>query len=935
MFYCMCRITLAVCVVLGLGKCCDYSTSKCGATAPGDILIGVLKPCHEKVEDLEDRLQPKAYKCKNLHLLSFVDILAIIHTIETINNSSFLPGIRLGYVICDTCANPSKALQSVVKMLAVNDTLPIECEIVEQPSVKAIIGERYSEVSITVARLLGIYMIPQISTTSSASILDDKLRFPSFLRTIPSDIHQTRGFAQLMAHYGWKWVGVVSGDDEYGKSALQSFLKEAEDLKVCLEYQEVLPTDLNHANNTKRILEVTDTIQSSKAQVVLLILKEQLVVQLFQEIIRRGISRTWIASDAWSTSQQVSQMNEINKVGGIFGFSFITSNPTTGFKEYLKHLTVGQGAVNLFIEEYKNLRFQCYPELKAHQHCLNNQPASKCPMPNSLKIKSPLACSIPNPQKANDDFLADTVNLNMTYRETVTVWSIAHALRSLLKCNESVCPGEKNFPPWKLLQELKKINFTLDGRQFFFDKSGNFVNGYDLINWVRDGNERRLQTIGNYNLLNIIVKERKDDIDWGTSNNTIPESICSKPCPPGKAKKIYKIFCCYNCTECDEGTYTNTSNQENCRPCPQDSWSLKGWDHCEARTEEYFRWTDPSAITLLTISAIGFLLLLSVLIILIVGRHSAVFKVAGGRLCFIMMAGLAVSFGAVILFVGRPNDDICRSRQALYALGLTLSVSCILVKAFRTFLAFLTNQEQHHRLKKLYKPSVIIICGTAIQGLICVFWLNFDSPKVETHTSNQSMSIAILCNEGSNWGFGFMLSYISLLAVICFILAFKGRKVPQRFNETGYIIFSMLIYLFVWVCFIPIYVTKIQQRSTIQASAILVSNFGIIFCHFLPKCYMILCKKKKDISRQTYLEKVRLYSITSTDSVFDKMSEDSGAGSIDSIPKKNRSDSVFTISSTTGIALGLRTNTTLRQWDKFKHDNSSPYIRKRSRTKSI
>ncbi|XP_046907828.1 G-protein coupled receptor family C group 6 member A [Hypomesus transpacificus] len=901
----------------------------CGALAPGDVLIGVLKPCHEKVVDLEKRLGPQRYNCTDFHLLSFVETLAIINTIETINNSGFLPGIRLGYVICDSCAYSSTALKKVQEMLTINDTLPVQCDIVNQPLVKVIIGERYSEVSISVARLLSINMIPQISTTSSAATLDDKLRFPTFLRTIPSDTHQTQALAQLMAHYSWNWVGVVSGDDDYGKAALQSFLKDADDLKICLEFEEVLPQYLNNANIQSRILKVADKIQSSKAKVVLLILKEQVVEQLFKEIIRRGITRIWIASDGWSMSQHLTNINDINMVGGILGFGFITSSPTPGFKDYLKNLTSGPGVVNRLIEEYKDLRFKCTSEAQEQRDCLAKVPPSTCPIPKSLEFKSDLACTLPNAQEANDDFLVDHVNLNLTYRETLATWSIAHALRSLLKCNQSDCPGDTHFPPWKLLQELKRINFTKDGRSFFFDESGNFVNGYDLINWVRDENGRKLEIVGGYNVMKRIVEVEQDNIDWGASNKT--------PCPPGTAKKIVRIHCCYDCTDCEPGTYSNITNQENCQPCPNNTWSMKGWDHCENRTEDYFKWNDPSAVALLTISGIGFLLLSSVLIILVVGRHSTVFKVAGGKLCFVMIAGLAVSFGAVVLFVGKPTNDICKSRQTMYGLGFTLSVSCILVKAFRTFLAFLTDPVQHHKMKKLYKPPIIIICGTAIQGLICVLWLIFDSPKVVQHTSDQTMYIELQCNEGSNWGFGIMLSYISLLAFICFILALKGRKVPHRYNETGYIIFSMVIYLFVWICFIPIYVTKNQQRSAIQAFAIIVSNSGIIFCHFLPKCYMILCKNKEDISKQTYLERVRIFSITSTDSTFEHMSIDSGAGSMELVPEARLRNSTANLTETgaNSVKKVFSTITTIQKFDDLKTIDSSCNIRRRLRTKSI
>ncbi|KAF4102527.1 hypothetical protein G5714_017327 [Onychostoma macrolepis] len=279
---------------------------------------------------------------------------SVVHTIETINNSSFLPGVRLGYYICDTCSDASKAIQSTEQLLAVNGTLSLQCEVHERPNVKAIIGARFSEDSLAVARLLSLYMVPQISTTSSAQTLSDRVRYPAFLRTIPSDVHQTKALINFMKHFHWDWVGVVYGDDDYGKNALQSFLADSEAADICHAFKEVLPHYLAHNEIDKRIQEVAETIRLSEAKVVVLILKEELVSKLFKEMIRQNISRTWIASDAWSMSRNISQMEGINQLGDIFGFTFITG-PNPGFKEFLQQLTLAPGSVNLFLEEYKQL----------------------------------------------------------------------------------------------------------------------------------------------------------------------------------------------------------------------------------------------------------------------------------------------------------------------------------------------------------------------------------------------------------------------------------------------------------------------------------------------------------------------------------------------------------------------------------------------------
>ncbi|KAI3363653.1 hypothetical protein L3Q82_001190 [Scortum barcoo] len=813
----------------------------CGAQAPGDVVIGIMLPCHHKVEALHERIRPEGFHCSDFALTSFMLSLAVIHEIEEINAAGFLPGVRLGYLMCDTCSYASKALQNVGHMLAVNGSLNVKCDYTDfRPRVKIILGALYSEVSIALARLLNVYMVPLLSSTSSSPELSDKLRYPVFIRTIPSDKHQTNAVAKIMHHYGWNWVGVVYGDDEYGRAAFQSFLRDAEANGVCLAYQEVLP---DYSDHSQRIKQVTQQIHSSSAMVVLLIIKAELVRAIFEEMIKTNTSRTWIASDAWSRSWSIAQMDGINRVGDILGFTFVAGK-SESFDNYLKNLTATPGGYNYFIEEYKNLRFNCTPE------CFSKKPPPYCPTPDLLKIKSHNACNFKNPQEQNDDYLVKVLDTSEAFLHKVAVQAVAHALKKLLKCNKSSCSGEISFPAWKLLKEVKMVKFEFDNQNFFFDENGDFVNGYDLIMWEKDGGHRKFQRIGKYHVLDKQIElDAKDFIWFSTVNTTAPQSRCSERCAPGSVMKILNVSCCYNCTLCVEGTYSDTWDLQDCKKCPNGTWSLKGWNQCKPRWESYLRWNDPHPITMMAAAAIGILLLLFTFVVFLVYRDSPPMKRAEVTLSCVMMAGLAVSFLSVICFMGKPSVHLCRARQVMYAMGFTLCVSCILVKAYRTFLAFLPfGQITNRRLHTLYKPPVIVIVITTLQGIICLLWLIFDSPNIDdTPPPPQSMKKMIQCSEGATYiGFGIMLSYIALLALIGFLLAFKGRNVPQEFSETGYIIFSMLMYLFVWVCFIPVYITNNEEGTPVQASAILVSSYGIIFCHFLPKCHAALSGSNTD-----------------------------------------------------------------------------------------
>lgn len=386
-----------------------------------------------------------------------------------------------------------------------------------------------------------------MSSTSTSPKLSDKLRYPVFLRTVPSDKHQTQALAKLMNHYGWNWVGLLYEDGEYGKGAFESFLNEPAASNVCLAYQEMLP-NYENSFSLKHIRRVSQQIISSSAQVVVLILRAELVKELFMEMIRTKTTRTWISSDTWSQSSLISKMEGINMVGDILGLTFI-SHKSQSFDNYLTNLTVTPGGYNNFIKDYKNLRFNCTPE------CFSNTPPPHCPPPELLKFKSPNACNLEDPQNQNDDYLVKCLDTSRAQATREAVWAVAYALQKLLKCNNTVCLGETNFPPWKvnpfpdktffffngnqilinwhlsltsqLLKELKKVWFDFDNQTLSFDQDGGFVTGYDLIRWEVDGKHRRYQKIGKYTVLEKQIKLTVQNAIWSSTGNTTVKTIHS------------------------------------------------------------------------------------------------------------------------------------------------------------------------------------------------------------------------------------------------------------------------------------------------------------------------------------------------------------------------------------------------------------------------
>lgn len=305
---------------------------------------------------------------------------------------------------------------------------------------------------------------------------------------------------------------------------------------------------------------------------------------------------------------------------------------------------------------------------------------------------------------------------------------------------------------------------------------------------------------------------------------------------------------------------------DQCLSCDTNTeWSPEGSSTCIPKALLFFSWQDGFAVVLLSFSALGILLALLVSSLFLHQRDTPVVKAAGGPLSQAILFSLIISYISAMLFVGQPNSFQCKARQVLFGISFTLCVSCILVKTLQILLAFQFDPELQEVFRRLYQPYAIISICVALQATTCICWLVLKSPF--NHTIMHPTTLLMDCHEGSYLAFGVMLGYIAVLAFVCFICAFKGRKLPQQYNEAKFITFSMLLYLISWLLFVPVYVTTSGvYLPAVEMVVILISNYGILSCHFFPKCYIILFRKEQN-TKSAFRKNLYDYSSKTTDSV--------------------------------------------------------------------
>ncbi|XP_071597193.1 G-protein coupled receptor family C group 6 member A [Heliangelus exortis] len=843
---------------------CQNTHDLVGASSPGDIVIGGLFAVHsEMLHSEEHPIKPVIQNCAGFEIQFFLQTLAMIHAIETINNSTLLSGVTLGYEIYDTCAEVTKGMASALRFLSKynssEDVVEFKCNYTDYiPRIKAVTGATYSEVSMAVSRLLALQLIPQVSPVSSAEILSDKIRFPSFFRTIPSDFHQTRAMIRLICESGWNWIGVIATDDDNGRFALESFGVQAMANNVCIAFKEMLPAYLSdNTFHTKVDYAIEKIVKETRVNVIVVFMRQFHVLKLFKKAIEKNVNKIWIASDNWSTAVKISTIPNIRQLGTIVGFGFKSGDIST-FQDFLRNLREKPTDNNKFLHEYIMLLSLCaHLDYHDFQTCISNQ--SQDDLLQNVENKD---------QIWRDDFLNTNIEPGFIHSTILAVYAIAHAIKG--QCKDRNCKDPSSFTPWELLEELKKVSFVDGGKEIKFDANGDMRTSYDVLLWKEIDGHMEITTMAEYDPEKggfIFEDDEKRREFLGLKK---VQSTCSQPCRPGQMKKVTESphTCCYECVYCPENHYSNKTDMDYCYQCNNKTyWAPVNSSTCYRKTILFLAWTDWFAIFLLLLSAFGVMLVLSISVIFTKNLNTPVVKASGGLIvCYIILFSHFLIFLSTVFFIDEPTEFKCKTRQALFGISFALCVSCILIKSLKILLAFSFDPKLQNFLKCVYKPVPIVVTCTGIQVIICTFWLIFRTPFVK---QNFSIPRAILleCNEGSIVAFGIMLGYVTTLAFICFIFAFKGRKLPENYNEAKFITFGMLIYFIAWIVFIPVYATTFgKYLPAVEIIVVLISNYGILSCTFLPKCYVIIYKQETN-TKSAFLKMIYTYSSKSAGSV--------------------------------------------------------------------
>uniref|UniRef100_A0A667Z2Y0 Vomeronasal 2, receptor 1 n=1 Tax=Myripristis murdjan TaxID=586833 RepID=A0A667Z2Y0_9TELE len=783
------------------------------------VVVGGMFPVHQRVTSTDGNTSsvPVSSGCEGFNFRTFRWTQTMLFAIEEINlRTDLLPKTDLGYVIYDSCFTISKAVEGTLTYLTGQDEAVPNYRCGDGAPLAALVGAGGSDLSIATARILGLYHFPQVSYFSSCSALESKFQFPTFLRTIPNDVHQSTAIAKLVLHFGWTWVGTIAADDDYGKYGIKEFKEQVEEAGVCISFSETLPK----VSSPEDIQRIVDTVVESTAKIIVVFSSDVDLSPLIVELLRHNVTnRTWIASEAWVTSALINQpgVSPGSVLGGTLGFGVKRAN-IPGLQSYL-----------LSLDPYADSLTEEFWETAANStlsRAARAVPDGLCTGKESL-------------QRLNSTY-SDVSQLRITYNVYKAVYAVAHALHNLEHCvpgqgpfNRNSCAEITSFEPWQLMYYLKNVRFNVPHteEEIFFN-DGDVDGYYDIINWqVKGDGELSYVIVGSYNGTaqpEARMTIQNESIVWNNEDVEHPRSVCSENCQPGTRKGIRQgePVCCFDCIPCADGEISNTTNARECIQCSEDYWSNAVRDTCVPKTIEFLAFGEPLGITLIVISAFGALVTIAVGVVFIVNLGTPLVKANDALLSFSLLFSLVVTFLCSIVFLGEPQPWSCMTSQVALALGFALCLSSIMG----------------------IEGSPLNYHPSSSQAVACTVWLIILPPHPVKNTAAQNVKIILECDEGSVVFICCIFAYDILLALLAFIFAFIARKLEDHLRyEAKCVTFGMLVFFIVWISFVPAYLsTRGKFMVAVQIFAILASSFGLLACIFLPKCYVLLVKPERN-----------------------------------------------------------------------------------------
>ena len=780
-------------------------------------------------------------------------IEAMLYAIDTINSDNdLLPGLTLGYDIRDTCGTGSIGLFDTTDIVLANNEIQVDtCEetLFNNRSVLAVIGAAASSVSVPVASFLGLVKTPQISYSSTSSILSNRDQFEYFFRTIPPDDRQAQAIMDLILYFKWNHISTIYSNNQYGAPAHEKLINIASLNDICIDLNEAIDSSFTIENFNELAMKV----MNSSANVIILFASLSDVIPLLetieniQETTGNRRNFTWIGGDSWTASVNVKKYSSV--ILGMWG-TLPTSETYQSYDEYLLKLTQKNNIRNIWYDnDYIQFYYNC----------------------------SSVQCDDVSPVGAE--------NSTHTYKQGPViprvidaVYSVATALSNYLSenCeipivwydNNQTCKGSNVILNGEILRGyLQTVNFTSPtGHHVAFDENGNINSAkYTILNYQIQEICTDCSEPAQYNFVEVgywdgSLTENKVQLfvniteQFGVDNtgNIIYQqySQCQE-CNAGYIKRIVSSSCCGTCHPCLGQNYSNSMTSTQCEICPENTWGnkpLTGSDGCVGIEELYLKPGDGWGIALIVLGCTGFLSVVIVTAVFIRFWKTPIIESSGREQMILILVAITTCFLTTALFLLKPSPTICGLKRIASWFCFALILSALLVKLIDITRALLKKETTKTRC--IFPSGYQVLLTFLLVGgelILVVLSLIVVPPYVNTimehidENQNDFPILKIQCFSPHIATTLLQVVYLAILVLVCNALAVITIQSPANFNESKYVAFSAFSLGIIWISFMSSYFsTNFVTQNAVLCLFVQLSAFAVLIPLFGPRIFIML-----------------------------------------------------------------------------------------------
>nr|XP_018899855.1 PREDICTED: metabotropic glutamate receptor 2-like isoform X1 [Bemisia tabaci]XP_018899864.1 PREDICTED: metabotropic glutamate receptor 2-like isoform X1 [Bemisia tabaci] len=806
---------------------------KRSAEIPGDLILGGLMMVHER----ED-----SRACGPVMPQGGVQALeTMLYTLDRINAETEKFKVTLGAHILDDCDKDTYGLEMALDFIKGSlsniEDGGYQCNKTQvRKVISGVVGAASSVTSIQVANLLRLFKIPQVSFFSTSPELSNKQRFEYFSRTIPSDEHQVRAMVEVVRKMQWSYVSIIYEESNYGVKAFEELETQLSRYNICIAVKEKLVKDSGVADESAYNEIVNRLLMKPRAKGVIIFGSDQEVAGVMKAVRRLNVTGwfSWVGSDGWSARALVSNGNE-KEVEGTLSVQ-PQANPVKGFEEYFLNLTVENNKRNPWFVEFWEAHFTCrYPNSSLTPY--NGNYTRTCTTTEKLTAATTAF-------EKQLQFVSDAV------------MAFAHAFKDMhrdLCHNESgLCEAMNPSAGPELLKYLRNVSFIgLSGDHFRFDSNGDGPARYNIIHYKRTSDTvYEWVKVGEY--IDGELDLNMSEIRFSNGQSGVPESVCSLPCELGEAKKyVERESCCWHCFNCSQYQIRSPTDETQCMTCPEGHKPDARRESCLEIPAVYLTPSNGWAIGAMSFSAFGILFTLFNFYVFLRYNDTPVVKAAGRELSYVLLTGILLCYSITFLLIIKPTDLVCSIQRFGVGFCFTIVYSALLTKTNRISRIFNAGKRTAKRPGYITPQSQLIICSVmcSVQILINVVWMMISPARAIHHYPSRETNI-LVCSSFTNASYMIAFSYPIALVMVCTVYAVLTRNIPEAFNESKHIGFTMYTTCVIWLAFIPLYFgtgNHTPLRITTMSIAISLSASVTVVCLFSPKLYIILWRPDQNV----------------------------------------------------------------------------------------